>query len=138
MFTIHQIKLNAIMEFLFFFTFLNSIKISLSMFLPGPHSVRLHFAFSVFSFGISRHLTFASVSPSYEDLNNFGSTGANAAGISIGRWFSQIIYPWKKCSDSFMYVLEPFKSSFCDPTDYHLCLGTLFVIQIAILQLPTI
>ena len=60
---------------------LNSIKISQSMFLPGSHSVRLHFTFSVFSFGISRHLTFASVSPSYEDLNNFGGTGANAAGI---------------------------------------------------------
>ena len=60
---------------------LNSIKISQSMFLPGSHSVRLHITFSVFSFGISRHLTFASVSPSYEDLNNFGGTGANAAGI---------------------------------------------------------
>ena len=64
----------------FFSTFLNSIKISLSMFLPGPHPVRLHFAFSVFSFGISRHLTFASVSPRYGDLDNFGSTGANAVG----------------------------------------------------------
>ena len=52
---------------------------SLSMFLPGSHSVRLHFTFSVFSFGINRHLTFASVSPRYEDLDNFGSIGANAA-----------------------------------------------------------
>ena len=48
------------------------------MFLSGSHSVK-----DCIPPSVCQRLTFASVSPRYEDLNNFGSTGANAAGIRV-------------------------------------------------------